>query len=444
MKKNFSLFLALRYLKPKRTYVSIITLISVIGVTLGVAVLIIVIAVMTGFEKKIKENILAFDPHVALMLDNFSDPSLDEDTPSRWDNVRKKYQAMENVEAVFPFVEGQILMKYHVGGTTRVAAQMMRAVYEEDDDQIALVRRMMEENTDPDLSGDSMIISRQLADEYGILIGDVIEIDSSRNMEKLITERDRIMNDPEIKDEDKNQAIIDAMDEYSIPLELTVTGFFDSLWFQNYVIVRLAIGQDLYDLGPHVHGLAVQLDDAYRAGEFNVKHLYDAPPYWSSHTWMDKYRLRFETIRNERSMMYFVLFFIVVVAAFSIMNTMITVTVQKRREIGVMKALGAREGQIVWVFLAQGMIVGIVGTALGLGLGALITIFRNDIRSWLAENVGVSIFPQQMYKLAEIPADIVGKDVAVIGVGAFILCALAALIPAYIAARLDPAKALRD
>ncbi len=151
----------------------------------------------------------------------------------------------------------------------------------------------------------------------------------------------------------------------------------------------------------------------------------------------------FEAVRLERTVMFFLLFFIVVVAAFGIMNTLITVTVQKTREIGIMKAIGANIWQIVWVFLAQGMVVGLFGTLSGLGLGMLLIRYRNEFSQWLASTFGIEVFPRQVYQFSAIPAEIVPNDVAIICVGAFIICSLAALIPAYFAARLDPVKALR-
>jgi lipoprotein-releasing system permease protein len=168
------------------------------------------------------------------------------------------------------------------------------------------------------------------------------------------------------------------------------------------------------------------------------------PPGWYTESWTQRHEQRFAAIRNERVMMYFLLSTIILVAAFSTMNTMITVTVQKRHEIGVMKALGARVSQIVWVFLLQGMIVGFIGAVAGLGLGMLTLAGRNSARAWLADNFNISIFSEQTYGISEIPAELVGTDVAVICIGAFVLCALAALPPAYMVARLDPAKALRD
>jgi len=141
--------------------------------------------------------------------------------------------------------------------------------------------------------------------------------------------------------------------------------------------------------------------------------------------------------------MFFLLFFIVVVAAFGIMNTLITVTVQKRREIGIMKAIGANIWQIVGVFLGQGIVVGLFGTLTGLGLGMTLIRFRNEFSHWLARTLHIEIFPREVYQFSQIPADVIPMDVAKICIAAFVICSFAALIPAYFAARLDPVKALR-
>jgi lipoprotein-releasing system permease protein len=165
---------------------------------------------------------------------------------------------------------------------------------------------------------------------------------------------------------------------------------------------------------------------------------------WNADTWMERHKQLFDTVQNELEMMYFILFIIVLVAAFCVMNTMITVTVQKRREIGIISALGSRIGQIMWVFLTQGMIVGVFGAVGGLGLGLLVTWLRNDIRWLIAKLTGREIFAEAIYGLAKIPAKVAGADVATISIGAFVLCTLAALVPAFLAARTEPAAALRD
>jgi lipoprotein-releasing system permease protein len=132
-----------------------------------------------------------------------------------------------------------------------------------------------------------------------------------------------------------------------------------------------------------------------------------------------------------------------IVAAFCVMNTLITVTVLKTREIGIMKAIGADVGQIVRVFLAQGVVVGIFGVVTGLAAGLGVLAVRNPFKDWLASTLGIELFPRSIYGLAEIPSRTVPGDVAIICVSAFLICTLAALIPAYFAARLDPVKALR-
>jgi len=119
------------------------------------------------------------------------------------------------------------------------------------------------------------------------------------------------------------------------------------------------------------------------------------------------------------------------------------VTVQKRREIGIMKAIGATIGQIVWVFLGQGIVVGVFGTLAGLGLGMTLIRYRNEFSQWLSNALGIEVFPRQVYQFSQIPAEVIPGDVAKICVIAFIICSFAALIPAYFAARLDPVKALR-
>ena len=450
MAKNFSLFLALRYLKPKRTYVSIITLISVLGVALGVTVLIVVIAVMTGFEKRLEKLILGFEPHLMVQQQVIADPLESESESGRWDILKDRLKKeIPELIAVAPYVTGQVLLQFGVDDSRRQAALMMMGVDSEGNPLTERVKEIinageLDLSYKPEHGKYGCLISMQFAQRNGITIGEHIEAFSTADIEPIVANLFDAVDNNQLSDDELRSRVKELTKSIKTPKDMIVTGIFDSVRYGEMILVPLEIGQDLYELGANVHGLSIELEDPFLANQINKKISALLPFGWNSETWIQRNKQLFATIRNERGMMYFVLFFIILVAAFSTMNTMITVTVQKRHEIGVMKALGARVFQIVGVFIGQGLIVGLIGSVSGLAAGSLVLYNRNGIRDVLAQRLGLEIFPEEMYGIAEIPAQIVPSDIAIICFGAFLLCTLAALPPAYMVARLDPAKALRD
>jgi lipoprotein-releasing system permease protein len=426
MPKSFSLFLAMRYLKPKRTFLSIITLISILGVTLGIMVLILVISVMTGFEQELRRKVIGFDPHVVV-----TSGGVLED----WENAAATVKQDPDVVAVAPFVLGPVIAQYQ----NRRLAPKIRGVDPEQERGVVDITPFIIEG-EYDLEGSKTIVGSELARELGVTVGETLTIFSPGNFQEILSEIDRLEKTGG-KPED-----IASLKQLILPTELEVTGIFESgryLYDSEFLIVPLHIGQELYNLGPAAHGLAVKTKDPYLADKVrnDLNSRLDSPAY--SMSWMDMNKQIFDAIRMERQVMFFILMFIILVAAFGIMNTLITVTVQKTREIGVMKALGARTNQIVGVFLAQGMVVGIFGTLIGLGLGISLTQYRNEANHFLSRALGVEVFPASVYQFSEIPAEIVASDVAIICLSAFVICSVAALIPAWFAAKLDPVKALR-
>ncbi|MFL2479887.1 MAG: FtsX-like permease family protein [Verrucomicrobiales bacterium] len=450
MAKNFSFFLALRYLKPKRTYVSIITLISVIGVALGVTVLIVVIAVMTGFEKRLEQIILGFEPHLMVQQQVIVDPRDSESQSGRWDLLKDRLEKeIPDLKAVSPYVTGQVLLQFGVDDSRRQAALMMMGVDSEGNPLTERVKEIinageLDLSYKPEHGKYGCLISMQFAQRNGITIGEHIEAFSTADIEPIVADLFDAADNDKLSDDELRSRVKELTESIKTPKDMIVTGIFDSVRYGEMILVPLEIGQDLYELEANVHGLSIELKDPFLADQINKKIIELLPFGWNSETWIQRNKQLFATIRNERGMMYFVLFFIILVAAFSTMNTMITVTVQKRHEIGVMKALGARVSQIVGVFIGQGLIVGLIGSVSGLAAGSLVLNNRNGIRDVLSQRLGLEIFPEEMYGVAEIPAQIVSSDIAIICIGAFILCTLAALPPAYMVARLDPAKALRD
>ena len=416
----------MRYLKPKRTFLSIITLISILGVTLGIMVLILVISVMTGFEQELRRKVIGFDPHVVV-----TSGGVLED----WETTAASVKNDPDVMAAAPFVLGPVIAQYQ----NRRLAPKIRGVDPEMELGVVDITPFIIEGV-YDLEGSKTIVGSELARELGVTVGETLTIFSPGNFQEILSEIDRLEKTGG-KPED-----IASLKQLILPTELEVTGIFESgryLYDSEFLIVPLHIGQELYNLGPAAHGLAVKTKHPYLADKVrnDLNSRLDSPAY--SMSWMDMNKQIFDAIRMERQVMFFILMFIILVAAFGIMNTLITVTVQKTREIGVMKALGARTNQIVGVFLAQGMVVGVFGTLIGLGLGISLTQYRNEANHFLSRALGVEVFPASVYQFSEIPAEIVASDVAIICLSAFVICSVAALIPAGFAAKLDPVKALR-
>lgn len=428
MKLPFSFFLALRYLQPKRTFVSIITLISVVGVMLGVMVLILVIAVMTGFDRELRQKVIDFDTHILIST---------EDVLRNWRDLTVKVRNTPGVVGTAPYVQGPVIVEFQ----HKRLAPLIRGIDPAEEEKVVPFQKFLKKGT-YDLDGDSALVGVELARKLQIDVGDKLTVYSPGNLGEIL---DGIKELEKTKTEDEREAI-DKLREVVLPKELTITGIFETghyLHDSEFLLVPIHVGQELYGLGDALHGLRVRTTDPYGAESVKqeIQKFLQPPEY--AQTWIDMNNQYFEAVRLERTVMFFLLFFIIIVAAFGIMNTLITVTVQKTRDIGIMKAIGANIRQIVWVFLGQGVIVGLFGTLAGLGLGMLLIQYRNEFSQWLASTLGIEVFPKQVYQFSQIPAQVVPMDVAKICIGAFIVCCVFAFLPAYRAARLDPVTALR-
>ncbi len=446
----FSPFLATRYLKPKRTFVSIITVISILGVALGVWLLTVVIAVFTGYGERIKESILGFEPH--LVIDS---GGILKDWPEPYEKVK----AIEGVVSVTPYVRGQVVMDFN--GLR--SAPMIRGILPPEGKELELMRSKIAKQADPrdpenrakDLPmGDffgandfySAVIGDGLAEGQNIKVGDKVLLYSPRDIDSIMKSLERVEDS---EDEEGRKEGIAEIREMTAPQEVTVTGIFDSGHWDfdaNIVFVHLETAQVLYNFDlDECHGIAVRTDDGFKADVYQEKLHGILPEHFRILTWMQMHKLIFDAVAAERQAMYLILFMIMIVGGFCIMNTMITVAFQKRSEIGLLKALGAREAQVAWVFLFQGILVGLVGVVIGLLFAELTLHFRNHMTAWIGRNFGVDIFSAEIYKVdGGLPAKQTLRDLAIISTGAFFACTVASLIPALIAASLQPAKALRS
>lgn len=414
MKLPFEFFLALRYLKPRREFVWVITLLSLLGVMLGVGVLVIVISVFRGFEREIRDKVIGFTAHVTVLnYGIIQDP----------EPLYGKIEAIPGVTGVSPFVGGPVMIEFR----QRIATPFVRGIDPERENKATGIGRYIIKGEFL-LENEAVLVGQGFAERNNIAVGDKLMVFSPRNFEEL---RHAV---------DKGQKVA------FLPTELLVTGIFSTgygVYDENFILTSLDMARYMYNIEDGVHGIAVRLDDPMRApGVRDAINAFLKRPAHAQ-TWMDLNRQLFGAIATERNMMFFLLIFIIIVAGFGLTSTLITLTVQKSREIGLAKALGATEGQVLRVFLLYGLVVGALGTALGLAGGLFITHFRNEAASLLARVLGVEIFPYEIYHFAEIPADIQWGSVAVISVSAVIICGLGALLPAWRAAWLAPARALR-
>jgi len=428
VKAPFSLFLALRYLKPKRTFLSIITLISILGVTLGIMVLIVTISVMTGFRHELQSKILGFEPHIVVQN---SSGVLEE-----WQDVLREVESVRCVVAAAPYVQGPVIAEF---GNRRMTP-VMRGIDPELEPRITDIAQFIEPGGEFDLSGDNVLVGSAIAAILDIHVGDKITIYAPGNLDTILDA---------IKEAEKDSKALGQVKKLVMPRDLTVTGIFNSGRYDydvTFLLVPLHVGQELYGMIEQdvITGIAVKTADAFRVAAVQEQLKAALPPGVVSETWEQRNKTFFDAVAMERNMMFFLLFFIVIVAGFCIMNTLITVIVQKTREIGIMKALGATTWQIIRVFLYQGMVVGFFGNVTGLALGMTLIQYRNEFKDWLGTLLGQEIFPASIYQFSGIPAKVIPHDVAVICLSAFVACSLAALIPAWFAARLDPVKALRQ
>ncbi len=421
----FELLLALRYLRPKRTFVSIITLISVLGVTLGVAVLIIVISVMSGFDRQLRDKVFGFAAHLRIFqVDRESGRQVNI---TNYDAVIKLVSSNPNVTGVSPFIIGPVLVQTEPDfGPTNFSAPFMRGIESSNEVSLSL------------LTSNNFRGSADLSD-YGILVGLQFAMDNNLN----VGDRVAISSPADIRDMMNTRK--EGKDEAILPKDYEVRGIFDAGYWEynkSFIITSLENAQRLYRIEDSAQGLFVTIKDPYRADEVRRQLTNTLGKNYFINIWSEENSF-LSAVMVEKNVMFFIMFFIVLVAAFGITCTLITFVVQKTREIGVLKALGATNGQVRWIFLSQSLAVSLAGIIVGTAGGLLLISFRNEFLRAMRKLTGVQLFPQDIYGFSALPADVRPADIAIICGCTLIMCLLAAALPAWVASRFKPVEALR-
>ncbi len=401
----FPLFLALKYLKPKRSFLSIVTVFSVLGVLLGVAILVIVLSVMTGFDNMWREKILSFKPHLT---------------------VTGRYGPIEDVEKLSTMVEqvpgvtgvaGSVETRVMLQAHDRVAAPILLGL---DPTRAADVSRIPEHMYGRfDIDGDYVVVGVDLAMRLGIRIGDTVLVHSPRS--------------------------VMSREELYLPEELEVTGIFDlgmRDFDAGFILSDIGVGRDLVGIDRGAFSLYVMTEDPFRFTEMTQRVMAAIGPDFHVESWQETDRLLFDALAHEKTVMFVLLAFITIVAIFCVTVTLIVIVVQKTPEIGLFKALGVPTWKILLGFLIHGWVQCLMGTLAGIGTGLLVLHNLHGIVEFLA-SMQITVFPKDIYGLAELPWEITAKDLWQVGTLVMGACTVTCMIPVLRAAVLQPVEAFR-
>lgn len=420
MRLPFELLLSLRYLKPKRTFVSVISVISTIGVTLGVAVLIIVMSVMSGFDHDLHEKILGFNPHIKVY-------PLTGEMPS-YEKIAKKIATVEHVRSTAPFCFGQVWLETQPEfGNQLGLAPYLRGIDPELESQISVLPSSIISG-EFDVSGKGLLIGSAMARNLELSVGDNVAIYSPSQMQKVRLSHERGESEAILAENFEIKGIFDV-------------GFFE--YNSTFLISSMLNFQDLFGIGDNIQGILVMLDDPQQAIPV-AKEIEEMLGYnYNVRTWMEENAQLVNALIVEKNVMFYILFFIMIVAGFGIANALITFVFQKTREIGILKAIGASRFQILFIFLSQSLMVGVIGVLCGFTLGMTAIAFRNEFLQFMNNLTGFELFPASLYCFSELPALIIPGDILLICGGSLIICLLSGILPAIYASRQHPVSSLR-
>ncbi|MCG6861911.1 MAG: lipoprotein-releasing ABC transporter permease subunit [Chromatiaceae bacterium] len=413
MFRPLPLFVGLRYTRAKRRnhFISFISLISMLGIMLGIVALIVVLSVMNGFHTEIQARILGMTSHATL-----SDPYGDM---SDWPDVLERVREHESVIGAAPFVELQAML----ANGANVSGAQLRGILPAEEDQVAELRQdMIRGNVDDLVAGKyKILLGQELAAYLGVGVGDKVTVVTPQVSATPVG----IM--PRLK-------------------AFTVAGLFAvgmSDYDRSAGFLHLTDAAKLMRLGEGVTGVRLKLTDMFQAPMLARKIAYDLGGSYRVIDWTQHHQNFFAALRTEKRMMSIILFLIVAVAAFNIVSTLVMVVTDKRPDIAILRTLGASPAHIMAIFMVQGTAIGVVGTLLGIVGGVVLALNVEPIVAGIEGLFSIHFLDPNIYYISKLPSDLRAGDVIWVSTGAFLMSLVATLYPAWRAARTDPAEALR-
>ena len=416
----FELLIGLRYLKAKRksTFISIITFISTAGVMLGVMALIIVLAVMTGFEEDLKEKILGTNAHVVVVRNGAP--------MENYRQVMEKLKGYKGVTAATPFIYNQVMLS----SGKNVSGVVLRGIDVSTDRLVTRLSKSVVEGSidhlDPEMSKGrgtvpGLLVGKELAKHLHIFVGDMINVISPMG----------------------NITPLGMMPKMK---PFRVAGIFNTGMFEydsTLAYISLGQAQSFFDLGDTVTGVQLKVQDVYHTGDLARSINRTLGTDYFARDWMQMNRNILFALKTEKIVMFIILTLIVLVAAFGIASTLFMVVMEKNRDIAILKSMGATGSSIMKIFVLEGLVIGVIGTVLGVLSGLLIALNLEPIITFIQRVTGQNFFSKDIYYLDRFPSLVVPSDVVLISVTAVLISFIATLYPAWQASRMLPAEALR-
>ncbi|MDG4868090.1 lipoprotein-releasing ABC transporter permease subunit [Guyparkeria sp. 1SP6A2] len=413
MRRTFEWMIGLRYTRAKRRnrFVSFISATSIIGITLGVTALIVVISVMNGFQDELRERILGMTAHVTL--------AERDGTLSDWREVAERVGADPAVQAVAPYVQAEGMLS----SPPEVSGAIVRGIQPDLEAPVTDIGAHMQEGALEALRGGEfgIVLGSALARSLGVSMGDSLMLISA-------------------------DVAVTPVGGMLRQRKFTVVGLFEVGMYEydrGTAMIHLDDARALFRTGGRVSGLRLKLDDIFAAPavarDLNQQLGY---PY-RAQDWTQTNSNFFRAIQIERTVMFIILSLIVAVAAFNIVSTLVMLVTDKQGDIAILRTLGASPGSIMMIFIITGVFIGLIGTAVGVGIGVLIAENIDVIVPWIENVAGTQFMPADVYYISEVPSRLDWADVGLIGLMAFALSFLATLYPAWRASRVQPAEALR-
>lgn len=413
MFRPYELFVGLRYLRAKRRnhFISFISLISIGGIAVGVMALITVLSVMNGFEKELRERVLGMASHATVA--GFEEPLAD------WREVQRAALAHPSVVGAAPYVQGEGMLTHG----SQLSGTLVRGVLPEEEPNVAeIADRMTAGRLDDLRAGEwGVALGASLAHALGVGVGDRV-----------------ILMVP--------QATVTPAGVWPRHRALTVAGIFEvgmHEYDRSMAFMHLDDAATLFGLGDAVSGVRLKMDDMMRAPWIAREVAAELPGVYFVSDWTRQHANLFRAIQTEKTVMFVILALIVGVAAFNIVSTLVMVVTDKQADIAILRTLGAKPNSIMAIFMVQGSIIGVFGTALGIGLGVALALNVETVVPVIERLLGFQVLPPDVYYISTLPSDLQAYDIVRIGVVALVLSLISTVYPAWRAARTQPAEALR-